>query len=112
VSTWAGIYETNLPETMSPAPALPEYAELTVNVYPNPVAASRTHRIVIAGTHANDVVVDLYSIIGARLARLHGGPLAPKQILTNDVSGLSPGLYYYRVHAGHAWKTVPVMIQR
>lgn len=112
VSTWAGIYETILPEMMSSAPALPEHAELTVSVYPNPVTASRMHRIVIDGTHGNDVLVDLYSVIGSRLAQLHDGPLAPKQILKNDVSGLSPGLYYYRVHAGHAWKTIPVMIQR
>ena len=65
--------------------------------YPNPVQAAATVRVEVA--EAQHVQVEVYNVLGQRLAVVHDAELAPGAALaaTVDASGLAVGTYVVRV---------------
>ncbi len=112
VSTWAGIYEMLLPEYSTNTTPVPESATLELRVYPNPASAGDTQTLRVYGTGGRHAVVDLYSIHGRHIARVHEGTLEAGATLRQSTTGLPSGMYYYRVITGTGQRTVPVVIQR
>ncbi len=68
---------------------------VTLNVYPNPSNGHTTIGFVIDAS--GDVQMELFDILGRRVARLHDGMItAGEHRLAYDASALAPGLYILR----------------
>ena len=76
----------------------PESA-VAVSAYPNPFGAGRPARITVTPREAQQVTVDVFDLMGRRVARLHDGPLAAGETTVHMLPGtrLASGLYFVRV---------------
>ena len=78
---------------------------------PNPVSASATIRF--STPRAADVSVEVYTLLGQRVATLVEGTLpAGDHAVTLDVSDLASGTYVYRLRAGAASATRSLVVAR
>ena len=78
---------------------------------PNP--ARETVQLTASLPEAQAARVDVFDVLGRRVAVLHDGPLAAgAQTLALDASGLSPGLYVARMTAGNASGSVRFTVVR
>ncbi len=112
VSTWAGIYEMLLPEYTTNTTPVPESSTLDVRVYPNPATSGTVQTLTLRGANGKHAVVDLYSIHGRRVARVHEGVLGAETTLRQQTAQFPAGVYYYRVLVGGEQRSVPVVISR
>lgn len=90
--------------------ALPSTAPAQLHVYPNPLRQQGTLHLQLATTEA--VTVDVFDLLGRRLARLHDG-LLPAQKLHRfvlDAVGWPAGVYFVRVQ-GQQVVTRPFVVQ-
>jgi photosystem II stability/assembly factor-like uncharacterized protein len=112
VSTWAGIYEMLLPDYATNTEPLPLSAGLELRVYPNPVHAGDMQTLRVYGAGGKHALVDLYSMQGRHIARVHEGVLEAGATLRQSTAGLPSGMYYYRVISGGEQRSVPVVIRK
>jgi hypothetical protein len=77
---------------------LPRTFDLEQN-YPNPF--NPTTQINYAVPEQSDVRIEVYNVIGRRVATLVNREMAPGNYTVNfDASSLSSGMYFYRLKAG------------
>jgi hypothetical protein len=101
-----------LPEYTTNATPLPESASLDLRVYPNPAAGGDMQTLRVYGAGGRHAVVDLYSIHGRHIARVHEGTLEAGATLRQSTAGLPSGMYYYRVISGGEQRSVPVVMRK
>ncbi|MEL6445678.1 MAG: T9SS type A sorting domain-containing protein [Bacteroidota bacterium] len=76
-----------------------ETAELALNVYPNPLVGQG--RVQVTLSQAAEARVEVFDLLGRRVALLHEGLLAAgTNTLALDVQGLAPGTYVLRAGSG------------
>ena len=70
-----------------------------MSAYPNPFGAGQPARITVTPREAQQVTVDVFDLMGRRVARLHDGPLAAGETMVHMLPGtrLTSGLYFVRV---------------
>jgi hypothetical protein len=112
VSTAAGIYEMLLQDYATNTAPLPLSAGLELRVYPNPANAGDMQTLRVYGAGGKHALVDLYSIQGRHVARVHEGTIEAGATLRQSTAGLPSGMYYYRVISGGEQRSVPVVIRK
>jgi hypothetical protein len=109
-----GWYIDNL--KIDDSPALVDYAGyfssgMTLNAVPNPVLNSV--KIEFTLPLPGDVVISLYDIMGNQVKNIHKGRLSPGEYsYVTDMSNLADGVYYCKVNAGNASKTIPIIVSK
>jgi hypothetical protein len=104
-------------------PGLPEGVELAQN-YPNPFNGETTIRYRTKDSgygvrrtgdagRGQDVLLDVYDVLGRRVATLVDGPVAPGiHTVRIDASGLPSGVYIYRLTSGNLTVTRSMIVLR
>ena len=79
--------------------------------YPNPFNPVTTISYVLPST--SKVLLVIYNLLGEEIARLVDG-IQPKGLhrITWDASGVSSGIYFYRIHAGEFIQTRKMLLLR
>ncbi|MCH7819132.1 MAG: T9SS type A sorting domain-containing protein [Candidatus Marinimicrobia bacterium] len=79
--------------------------------YPNPFNPVTTISYVLPTT--SKVLLVIYNLLGEEIARLVDG-IQPKGLhrITWDASGVSSGIYFYRIHAGEFIQTRKMLLLR
>lgn len=81
------------------------------NSYPNPTAGRATIEFSIG--EVSNVRLDVYDVLGRRVATLADGPMpAGDHLVRLDVGGLSSGTYLYRLEAGEVMVTKRLTVVR
>ena len=109
-----GVYRRPVAEIIlgiSPVPAgLPGRPSLMQN-YPNPFNPSTTIRFTLP--RASHVTLAVFSVLGQRIRTLVDGPRAAgPNVVQFDASGLSSGMYFYRLDAGGRVEVKSCMVLR
>ena len=105
VGTDAGLFETGPFVVAAETPSETLAAALAVTTSPNPARGPRTVRIDGAGD--DPVTVDVFDLLGRRVARLGEHASAGARLdVAWDASALPPGVYVVRVTAGAASASV------
>ena len=84
-------------------------AALRLAVMPNPAVAGA--RVVVEGRSAGPVRVDVFDVLGRRVARLHDGPVVGKAAFALPAA-LGAGVYVVRAEAGERSVTRSVTVVR
>ena len=76
-----------------------------VPAYPNPFQGQATFEVAVA--EAQPVTIQLYDVMGRRLATLHDGPMDANRTyrFTLSGTGLASGVYFYRVRGANFLRT-------
>ncbi len=83
--------------TVANEPGTPSGTASLSSAYPNPFASRAQFNLTLDNTES--VRVEVFDVLGRRLALLHDGPLAAQTVHTFDLNGSawSNGMYLYRV---------------
>ncbi len=98
------------------SPALVDNADyygsgITLNASPNPVMNSVNIGLMLP--LPGNVVISLYDIMGNIVKTIHNGRLDSGQYsFITDMSELSDGIYYCKVNAENASKTIPIIVNK
>ncbi|MCA0267608.1 MAG: T9SS type A sorting domain-containing protein [Bacteroidetes bacterium] len=104
-----GLRVSAWPVANAEAETMPEAAD-GLSVWPNPARDAATIR---ARTVPGETVrVEVFDLLGRRVATLHDGPASGALALPLDVSGLMPGVYVVRMMGGASAQTTRLVVQR
>ena len=104
-----GLRVSAWPVANAEAETMPEAAD-GLSVWPNPARDAATIR---ARTVPGETVrVEVFDLLGRRVATLHDGPASGALALPFDVSGLMPGVYVVRMKGGASAQTTRLVVQR
>ena len=82
-------------------------------LFPNPVRHQATVRYVVPNGEAKPVRLQVYNILGQRVATLVNEPKAPgREEVTLDTSGWASGTYFLRLQVGRTTKTQRISVVR
>ena len=104
VHKWTGDPLTDIPSCAAPA-------SIAVSIVPNPVRTSA--RIIAECGSDNALTVTVHDLLGRHVAILADGLQQSGTVsVPFDASALRSGVYYCRVTAGNATRTVPLLVLR
>ncbi len=97
-------------DTSTSVEQLPESLSLSQN-YPNPF--NPVTNIAYSVPTRSFVVLRVFDLLGREIAMLANGPRQPgRHTVSFGGSGLSSGIYFYRLHAGSFFETKKMILMR